>query len=498
MKSQCSLSGGFARVASIAAGLFLGSMLVQACTIFVLTDTNRALFCNNEDWSDTNTRIWFMPAGEGYYGAAYVGFNNGWAQGGLNTEGLAFDWVAGYSEKWAPGPELSTVRGNPSQRMLETCATVEDAIKFYRTHREPSFSSGRILVADRSGASVIIGAKDGKLDVEQENQCRGFGYGQRPLDAALAKHPEPTVTDGFKILRDCRQTGEYATKYSNIYDMKSGDIFLYPFPAHDDEVKLNLTAELNKGAHYYDMPEIKEELAQAPRPLALNMERFPIDEFKPIPDREPEITDHFRVMIDQARDGVSRFDDYTVDLWKQVAPQQQQIQSSLKALGDLGAMTLVDRSETNRQHSYRYRLEFSNATVLQHVVFSGENKLAASDSESVEWKPGKNPEESTPSAIVGIGVILRLDGEKLIINGTVPGSPAAAHRDIHAGDRILAVAQETGEAVPVQSSKLAQAVALIRGPLGTIVRLTIASPLEDDSHARVVSFERAEVKVPGQ
>src|SRR5215469_13561285 len=191
MKPQSNPLTGIAAggLALVAAGLFFAPIPARACTIFVLTDTNRALFCNNEDWSETNTRIWFLSAGDGYYGAAYVGFNNGWAQGGLNTKGLAFDWVAGYNEKWVPDPKLTSVRGNPSQRMLETCATVNDAINFYRTHREPSFSSGRILVADRSGASAVIGAKDGQLQVEQDNQCRGFGYGQRPLDAALAKHP---------------------------------------------------------------------------------------------------------------------------------------------------------------------------------------------------------------------------------------------------------------------------------------------------------------------
>ena len=65
----------------------------KACTIFVLTDSSHALFCNNVDWADANTRIWFEPAGKGYYGAAYVGFDNGWPQGGVNTEGLAYDWV---------------------------------------------------------------------------------------------------------------------------------------------------------------------------------------------------------------------------------------------------------------------------------------------------------------------------------------------------------------------------------------------------------------------
>lgn len=56
--------------------LGLGALLavpVHACTIFVLTDTNRVLFCNNEDGPALKTRIWFVPAGPKHYGAAYVG-----------------------------------------------------------------------------------------------------------------------------------------------------------------------------------------------------------------------------------------------------------------------------------------------------------------------------------------------------------------------------------------------------------------------------------------
>ena len=284
-------------MAFLLASLFFACVSVQACTIFVLTDTTRALFCNNEDWSNPKTRIWFMPAGDGYYGGVYVGFDDGYAQGGFNTEGLAYDWVMGHTETWEPYPHLPYTRRDSSRRMLETCATVNDAIAFYRSHNEPGFRHSKILVADRTGASVIIGAKDGQLQVEQENQCRGFGFGRRTLDAALATNSEPTAANGFKILHDCRQPGEYATKYSNIYDLKSGDIFLYPLSERDDEVKFNLAAELKKGGHYYDMPQIKEQLAQASRPLLLNMKRFPVDEFKPIPDKEPEVTAHLRSMI---------------------------------------------------------------------------------------------------------------------------------------------------------------------------------------------------------
>lgn len=106
----------------------------SACTIFVLTDTNRVLFCNNEDGPSGETRIGFVPAGPKHYGAVYVGYDNGWAQGGLNTEGLAFDWVAGYKETWDTELSLPTVVRN--ERMLETCATVEEVVAFYRKHHE--------------------------------------------------------------------------------------------------------------------------------------------------------------------------------------------------------------------------------------------------------------------------------------------------------------------------------------------------------------------------
>src|SRR5512133_2438085 len=134
---------------------------VRACTIFVLTDTNRALFCNNEDWSNPKARIWFVPADAKHYGCVYVGFDDDFAQGGLNTKGLASDWVAGFKEAWKPDPSLPTSVGN--RQLLETCATVEEAIAFLRGHRELGFYTARILVADRSGASAIMGARDGRL-----------------------------------------------------------------------------------------------------------------------------------------------------------------------------------------------------------------------------------------------------------------------------------------------------------------------------------------------
>jgi thiol-disulfide isomerase/thioredoxin len=94
----------------------------------------------------------------------------------------------------------------------------------------------------------------------------------------------------------------------------------------------------------------------------------------------------------------------------------------------------------------------------------------------------------------GVGVELRVEGQNIVVNRILPDTPAAAQKDLHVGDRIVAVAQDKEPAVQVQN--IMQTARSIRGAKGTTVRLTIIPAGEDDSHARVVSFVRGEVKLP--
>jgi hypothetical protein len=68
-------------------------------------------------------------------------------------------------------------------------------------------------------------------------------------------------------LKAARQEGKYATKYSNVFDLNSGEIFLFRFPDHNDAVKLDLAEELKKGGHFYDIPSLREQLTQKLKPL---------------------------------------------------------------------------------------------------------------------------------------------------------------------------------------------------------------------------------------
>jgi hypothetical protein len=358
-----------------------------ACTIFVLTDGHRVLFCNNEDWTNPNTRIWFVPAGTGYYGCVYVGYDDGWARGGMNTEGLACDWVGGFMENWQ-ADAVTCVRGNPTQRMLESCGTVEDAIVFFQKHKESDFIRAKILVADRKGTSAIIGVQDGKLLIEKSDQSRGFGYAFLTLRECLTNNSEPTLNNGASILHSCLQGGKYATKYSNVFDLMSGDIYIYQFHQHIDSMLLNLVVELGKGGHYYDMLQIHQQYSQPVLPLLINMKRFFLDDFPPIADMKPAVTNHIRKVIEDVISGKMDAEDYDSELWSSISSMQKDIQTDLKRYGSFKSIALVECKKEGDRYTNRYRIEFENVILLMRFELNNQNKITLFKSDGAERKPG--------------------------------------------------------------------------------------------------------------
>lgn len=373
------------RAIALLVSLLILASTSSACTIFVLTDERSTLFCNNEDWSNPVTRLWFVPAGTNYHACAYVGFDNGWAQGGVNSEGLAFDWVAGGSFDYVLDTKFQNVRGNSSQRMLETCSTVGEAIAFYETHREASFSRARILVADKTGASAIIGARAGKVYAERSASCRGFGYGNEPLQKILSKKPRVAVDEGLKILRACAQEGDYATKYSNIFDLKTGDMHILP-AGGKESFKLNFKEELAKGGHFYDIPQLARQVQSAPQPLLRNMRRLPLDAYKSIPDHEPEVTARIRAILENSTSAPFREDDFAPGFWKQVAAEQENIREQIRSMGKLLSITRVETDPGDSPRNHRYRVDFDYATVLIGYLFDENNRIAAIITDDVEAK----------------------------------------------------------------------------------------------------------------
>jgi len=98
-------------------------------------------------------------------------------------------------------------------------------------------------------------------------------------------------------------------------------------------------------------------------------------------------------------------------------------------------------------------------------------------------------------APVGIGAALSIKDGYPVINGLVPGTPAELSRQLHIGDRIVALAQGDNSFVNAQGVPLADVVQMIRGAPNTMVQLQVLpADAPPNSAPRTVSITRDQLK----
>lgn len=103
---------------------------------------------------------------------------------------------------------------------------------------------------------------------------------------------------------------------------------------------------------------------------------------------------------------------------------------------------------------------------------------------------------SMRNSLVGIGAVLSDKDGMCTIRELIAGGPAERSGKIHAGDKIVGVAQdEDGEMVDVVGMKLRKTVRQIRGKKGTVVRLLVQPAEGDPSDRTIITLERDEIKL---
>ncbi|MFM2246918.1 MAG: hypothetical protein RL071_2992 [Pseudomonadota bacterium] len=123
---------------------------------------------------------------------------------------------------------------------------------------------------------------------------------------------------------------------------------------------------------------------------------------------------------------------------------------------------------------------------------------ATYDPHSVWFKPATKEDFdiSMRDSLQGIGATLRTDGEHTKVVSLVPGGPAARSGLLQPEDRIVAVAQGSGEAEDIVGLRIDKVVKLIRGAKGTDVVLTIIpANATDPSVTKAVRITRDEVVI---
>jgi len=86
--------------------------------------------------------------------------------------------------------------------------------------------------------------------------------------------------------------------------------------------------------------------------------------------------------------------------------------------------------------------------------------------------------------LVGIGAMLSMQDDTCTVKEIVPGGPADLNRMLKPNDKIIAVAQNTGEPVEIIGMKLRKVVDMIRGAKGTRVRLIVEPAAATDTSVR--------------
>jgi penicillin V acylase-like amidase (Ntn superfamily) len=249
--------------------MMLFNQVSMACTICVKANENLILVGNNEDYYDSETKIWFFPESLESYGRVIWGYdrylNN--YQGGMNSQGLFIDINAVEFSGWVNDPEKPDLQGDYIEYILTHCATVDDVIKL---SQEFDIDLGwiKLVVADAHGKSAIFEWLNNKVNIiERKGDFQVSTNYLSPKEDTeprnqiasqiLRSQKEPTI----ELIRKTLAATSYnvyfgQTLYSTICDLKNKKFYLYHFHYFEEVVIFNLMEELLKGKTSYKISSL--------------------------------------------------------------------------------------------------------------------------------------------------------------------------------------------------------------------------------------------------
>ncbi len=244
---------------------------VFACLILFITDGKTVLVANHEDWYARDSEVTFIPAGGKTFGMFYFDFaSEKTAQGGMNTAGLFFDGTRTPFAPFEKNDSKEDCKCYIWREILEDCATVDEALGFVEKYKIPEIEDVHILFADKRGNSAVVGVYDGRLQIHRRADNHQLltnfnltdpSYGDEPTcqrfataEKMLGSDSSARVENLEKILSMTHQSD--LTVYSNIYNLTSGEVYIYNRADFTRRVKFNLSAELKKGRHVVSIPSL--------------------------------------------------------------------------------------------------------------------------------------------------------------------------------------------------------------------------------------------------
>ena len=103
-------------------------------------------------------------------------------------------------------------------------------------------------------------------------------------------------------------------------------------------------------------------------------------EEKPIPDKEPQVTQMVRELLQEIAEGKAKPEQFTEELRRRLFPEEMQgATEALKEWGELKSLELLERKEEGERRNYRYRATFKETTAAISIGLAKDDKIARLD-----------------------------------------------------------------------------------------------------------------------
>jgi len=243
----------------------------MGCTVIYATDGANMLGGNNEDYWDPFTMAWFFPPEDGAYGRVYFGYEGFIWGGGLNDQGLFFDALAIDQPITVIRDGKPVYEGTLPDKAMAECGTIDCVIELFSQYHTYDTWYHQFMFGDAQGNSVIIEPNTYLRSEKNYQVATNFYQSMTDIPTCSTCTRYKTATSmlenatefSVELMRDILDAVHFddgnPTLYSNIYDLKTGTIYLYHFHDFDHVVVLQLDEKLAKGYHSYYLADLFPE-----------------------------------------------------------------------------------------------------------------------------------------------------------------------------------------------------------------------------------------------
>ncbi|MCF3649272.1 hypothetical protein [Synoicihabitans lomoniglobus] len=274
--------------ARLVTAVLLTSCLISpsatACTILSAVAPDGQVWTgNNEDGPlDVPLYLNVFPRTDdtrfGYFTFTYDSPRAG-IQGGMNEAGLTYDFNA----LQQPYPLKDPARRNPYPggddailgHLLASASTTGEVVRFFENYWfTEGFERAQMHVADKHGTLAIISPSGSQVFTREETLVttnfnaitgnNGSRCWRHPVATRLLAESEAGLATITEVCRRTAQNGDgWGTLYSNVQNLTTSEIWIYPGQKFDQPLKTTLSTLITAGRQSYRIQDLATTLPRS-------------------------------------------------------------------------------------------------------------------------------------------------------------------------------------------------------------------------------------------